>query len=192
MKGIVFNLLQEVVSREYGEDTWDSLLDAAGVEGAYTAVGSYPDEDLANLVGAASSALGLPEDEIVRWFGRSALPLLYDKYPELFDGYDSAIPFVLTLNEVIHPEVRKLFPGAYVPEFEYGTDKTSEGELALSYVSRRRLCSFAEGLLEGAAAHYGETVIVVHEKCMKRGDDNCVLLCSFSSKSQEQNAAAAH
>ena len=29
MKGIVFNLLEEVVRREYGEDTWDSLLEAA-------------------------------------------------------------------------------------------------------------------------------------------------------------------
>ena len=190
MKGIVFNLLQEVVSREYGEDTWDSLLESAGLEGAYTAVGSYPDEDLAALVSAAASALGLTEDDIVRWFGRKAQPLLYDKYPQFFDGHESAIPFVLTLNEVIHPEVRKLFPGAYVPEFEFGVEKTSEGELVLSYASRRRLCSFAEGLLEGAADHFGEIVDVVHQECMKRGDDQCVLVCTFTKQSGEQNAGS--
>lgn len=190
MKGIVFNLLQEVVSREHGEDTWDSLLETAGLEGAYTAVGSYPDEDLATLVSTAAAALGLTEDDIVRWFGRKAQPLLYDKYPQFFEGHESAIPFVLTLNEVIHPEVRKLFPGAYVPEFEFGVEKTSQGQLVLSYVSRRRLCSFAEGLLEGAADHYGEVVDVVHEKCMKRGDEKCVLVCTFTKENREQDAAA--
>ncbi|MBN3851729.1 heme NO-binding protein, partial [Paraburkholderia sp. Ac-20342] len=36
MKGIVFNLLEELVRREHGEDAWDDLLDAAHVQGAYT------------------------------------------------------------------------------------------------------------------------------------------------------------
>ena len=35
MKGIVFNLLEEVVTREYSADTWDDLLEAAGVNGSY-------------------------------------------------------------------------------------------------------------------------------------------------------------
>ena len=35
MKGIVFNLLQEVVTQHYGEDVWDDLIDAAGVDGVY-------------------------------------------------------------------------------------------------------------------------------------------------------------
>ena len=30
MKGVVFNLLEQVVVREYGENVWDDLLDATG------------------------------------------------------------------------------------------------------------------------------------------------------------------
>ena len=30
MKGIIFNLLQDVVSQHHGEDVWDDLIDAAG------------------------------------------------------------------------------------------------------------------------------------------------------------------
>ena len=59
MKGIIFNLVEEVVTAAYGEDTWDSLLDEAGLDGSYTSLGSYPDEDLFQLVGAASKALGV-------------------------------------------------------------------------------------------------------------------------------------
>ena len=35
MKGIIFNLLEEVVSTQLGEDAWDAILDSAGVEGAF-------------------------------------------------------------------------------------------------------------------------------------------------------------
>ena len=60
MKGIVFNILEKVVSRAHGEETWDKLLDDAGLDGAFTAVGNYPDEQLFGLVGAASAALNTP------------------------------------------------------------------------------------------------------------------------------------
>ncbi len=44
VKGIMFNLTEEVVSAEDGDDSWDSLLDATQVEGAYAPVGGYPDD----------------------------------------------------------------------------------------------------------------------------------------------------
>ena len=46
MKGVVFNAAQEAVIELFDEDTWDDFLDAAGVDGVYSSVGSYPDEEL--------------------------------------------------------------------------------------------------------------------------------------------------
>lgn len=180
MMGIVFTLLEEVVSGEHGEATWDSLLDAARLEGAYTAVGNYPDEELDRLVEAASSALKAPPDDIVRWFGRNSMPLLVKRYPEVFEGHETTRSFVLTLNDVIHPHVRKLFPGAYVPQFEF--DASVDDQLTIGYRSHRRLCSFAEGLIEGAAEQFGDDVIIEQTECQKRGDGRCVLVCSFPRK----------
>jgi predicted hydrocarbon binding protein len=177
VKGIVFNLLEEVVSRDHGEDAWDALLETAGLDGAYTSLGSYSDEDLMKLVGAASSALGAPGEEIVRWFGRSALPLLADRYPEFFEPHSSTRSFVLTLNNVIHPEVRKLYPGAEVPVFDF--DTSSDEVLVMGYASHRKMCALAEGLIEGAASHYGEQALIEQPKCMVRGDEKCVLEISF-------------
>lgn len=180
MKGVIFNLLEQVVAREHGEDTWDALLDATGLEGAYTAVGSYPDEDLVALVGAASSALGQPVDDLVRWFGRTCLPLLAERYPQFFEGHTGTRTFLLTLNDVIHPEVRKLFPGAYAPSFEFDTSR--EDVLGLSYHSHRNLCSLAEGLIEGAAGHFGEDATIEQALCTKRGDDRCLLVVSLRKR----------
>jgi hypothetical protein len=179
VKGVVFNMLEQLVSRDYGEDTWDDLLDAAGLDGAYTSLGSYEDADLFRLVGAASESLDLSPDDLVRWFGRNSLPMFADGYPQFFTAHSSARTFVLTLNDIIHPEVRKLYPGADVPEFDFEQTHEDDGPLLMGYRSHRRMCSFAEGLLEGAAEHFGETALIRQPTCMKRGDERCLLEISF-------------
>ena len=178
MKGIVFNLLEQVVSRDYGEDTWDDLLGAARLVGAYTSLGSYPDEHPGKLVAAASEALAIRAEDAVRWFGREALPALAQAYPPFFSPHTDTRSFLLTLNDIIHPEVRKLYPGADVPEFD--VHRRPDGSLGMGYDSHRKLCSFAEGLIEGAAAHFGEQVAISQPRCMHRGDASCDLEIAFS------------
>jgi hypothetical protein len=177
LKGIVFNLLEEIVAAQYGEDTWDDLLDDAGLDGSYTSLGNYADEDLMQLVAAASVRLELPADDFVRWFGRSATPIFKQRYPDLFAPYNSTLPFVLTLNEIIHPEVRKLYPGADVPVFDFDT---SSEVLVMGYSSSRKLCAFAEGLLQGAGDVFGEQVTISQPACMNRGDEQCRLEISVT------------
>jgi hypothetical protein len=177
VKGVVFNLLEQLVARDFGEETWDALLDATALDGVYTSLGSYPDDDLIKLVGAASDTLAMPPDDVVSWLGRNALPLFAERYPQLFTPHDSTRSFVLTLNEIIHPEVRKLYPGADVPEFDF--DFRDE-LLVMGYRSPRKMCSFAEGLLLGAADHFGERLTIEQPSCMKRGDDQCVLEITFA------------
>ncbi len=179
MKGIIFNLAEEVVTTAYGEGTWESLLDAAGLDGAYTSLGNYPDEHLFALVSAAATALDRPADDVVRDIGEGAMPLLAERYPDFFSGHNDVRSFVLTLNEVIHAEVRKLYPDADVPVF--GFDTSNADVLVLSYDSKRKLCFLAEGFISGAAAHYGQRVEIDQPACMKRGDDRCLIRCAFSS-----------
>jgi heme-NO-binding protein len=180
VKGIIFNLLEEIVRREHGDTTWDDLLEAAQLDGAYSSLGSYPDDHLHKLVQSASSALKLPPEEIIKWFGRNALPLLAHKYPQFFEPHQSARPFLLTLNDIIHSEVRKLYPGAQVPEFDY--DASSPTVLLMGYRSSRKLCLLAEGFTEAAAAHYGEILTFVHLQCVNRGDEKCLFKISFTPK----------
>lgn len=178
MKGIVFILLSEVVRREHGEAMWDRLLTAAGTTGVYTTLGNYPDAELFDLVRAASDETGMAPAEVVRWFGREAQGILTARYPEFFAPHDHARAFVLTLNDIIHPEVRKLYPGADVPDF--GFDTSDPGVLRMTYHSERAMCAFAEGLLEGAARHYGQRAEIVQPRCMHRGDDHCLLEVRFT------------
>jgi heme-NO-binding protein len=173
VKGIVFDLLEGAVIRTHGENAWDDLLEAAGLEGGYTSLGSYPDQHLMDLVAAASAMTGESAQGVVRWFGREAMPVLASSYPRFFDGHTSIYTFLYTLNDIIHPEVRKLYPGADVPVFGFST--ASDGAVTMTYGSHRKMCAFAEGLTEGAAAQFGQVVSITQATCMLRGDAVCTI-----------------
>jgi hypothetical protein len=180
VKGIVFNLFEEAVSHAFGDAAWDQLLDAAGLDGAYTSLGSYDDAEIAALVRAAAEALKIPEDTVLRWFGRRAMPLLARRYPAFFNSHANARSFLLSLNSIIHPEVRKLYPGAQTPVFDF--DTSVAGVLKIGYTSPRRLCALADGFLHGAATHFGERIELEQHECMHRGDTRCVFHLRFESQ----------
>jgi hypothetical protein len=177
MKGIIFNLLEEVVVADHGDDAWDALLDDTGLDGVYTAVGSYPDEEFVLILSHMPATLDRSMDGLLRWFGRKSIPLLAQRYPVFFDGHTTTRSFLLTLNDIIHPEVRKLYPDADVPEFSFATN--GDSSLVVGYRSRRQLCALAEGFIEGAADFYGETVTLEQPRCMHRGDPTCDIACRF-------------
>lgn len=77
--------------------------------------------------------------------------------------------------------MRCLYPGADVPVFDFvGVAHEGGAGLVVGYRSRRRLCHLAAGFIEGVAAHYGEHVVLNHERCMQHGAPECVIVCSFS------------
>lgn len=187
MKGIVFNLLEDVVSEHHGHDTWEALVDASGVSGAYTSLGNYPDSDMEALVAAACAALSLDRDTVLRWFGVNAMPLLAERYPTLFEGHTSARTFVDGVNDVIHAEVRKLYPDALCPHFKLAYAEPTE--LMMDYRSQRQMCALAEGFVQGAAAHFGDQVEFTHEACTSRGDKHCVFRIRWADSLGEAKAA---
>ena len=176
MKGVIFNLLEEVVCEHYGDEVWDDLLEAAESDGIYTSLGSYPDAQLFALVEAASNLTGTPVRSLLHWFGVQALPKLALRYPAFFDNAPDARSLILSVNTIIHPEVRKLYSGASCPHFHF---VEGPGSLTLGYTSPRKLCDLAHGFVEGVAAHYGETVSFSQPSCMHEGAAVCQLVVTW-------------
>lgn len=179
VKGIIFNLLEEQVVTQFGDGTWDDLLDEAEVDGAYTSLGSYDDREIMALVGAAAAKLDKSPAEILRWFGKSAIPALALRFPAFFETPSNTRNFLLSVNTIIHPEVRKLYSGAGCPHFRF--HHAGDAELVIGYSSPRKLCALAEGFIEGTAAHYGEQVTVAHRDCMHTGASACQLAVQWVS-----------
>ncbi len=179
MKGVIFNLLEEIVEDEFGADTWDALLEAAEASGVYTSIGSYDDGEMMGLVAAASAQLNLTQDEVLRWFGSKALPRLAERFDQFFAPHKTSRDLLLTLNNVIHPEVVKLYPGAYTPTFHFSSE--DHDTLMMEYSSNRQLCSLAEGFVQGTLAFYKEEADIEHPLCVHRGDASCTFRIKFKS-----------
>ncbi|RYB01765.1 heme NO-binding domain-containing protein [Lichenibacterium ramalinae] len=173
MKGVVFNLLEEAVTRSFGPEVWDDLVDEADVSGAYTSLGNYSDDEIVQLVAVAATKLSLSPSEVLRWFGEKAMPILKERYGALFVGHPSAKNFVLSVNSIIHPEVRKLYAGAACPYFHFKTGE--EGATLMSYQSSRKMCDLAHGFIKGASKLFCEEVDIHHLSCMNHGADRCLM-----------------
>lgn len=157
MKGVLFNVVEEVVTELYSADTWDDLLAAAEVEGSYTSLGSYPDEEMLAIVGAAAEALGLPVPALLRTVGHHAFKGLTSRYPD-FTNEGSLRDFLQHVENIIHPEVKMLYPDAVLPTFTF---EDMEGDrMRMVYTSPRGLDHLAEGLIGGAAEAFGEEVTI--------------------------------
>lgn len=183
MKGVIFNLLEASVTRAFGADAWDHLVEASGVSGAYTSLGNYPDSEIEALVGAAMVVLSFDRDQVLRWFGQSAIPILSELYPDFFEGPSTGREFTAGVNTIIHAEVRKLYPDSACPHFRMR--EGSSGGLVMDYLSVRNMCALAQGFVEGAAVWYDETVDFRHTACTAHGDKHCTFEIVWSAAADD-------
>jgi Haem-NO-binding len=147
MKGILFTDFVDFMERE---------LPAAAGEvgiGAYSPLGSYPEDELLALVARASEAAGLPASDVLRRFGAHLFRTLATLYPVFVDGVGSALELLGGIETYVHGEVKKLYPDAEFPRFEV---QASSEKLELVYRSRRPLADVAEGMIRGCIAWFGD------------------------------------
>ena len=173
MKGVVFNILEDMVTAKGGLALWQNVLDKAGLEGGYTAVATYDDQELFNLVGVIVEALDTPAEEVIGAFGVYMFGQLARRYPVFIDSVDDLFSFLETIGSVIHIEVRKLMTETLLPTIS--CERIGENELRMKYSSPRKLCILAEGLVYGAAERYGRTIKIEHPVCMHTGSEHCEL-----------------
>lgn len=167
----MLQLLGRCARDAFGDATWRQALAQSGLVEPFDPQRLYPDPEFNALVAALGASQGIDANAAQRWFGERAIAHFHEMAPDLFDAHRDSWSFLLTLNDIIHPQVRRDYPGAGAPDFGYGI--ADDGGLMLTYQSRRRMCGFAEGLILATLRHYGESPTVRHERCMHRGDPQC-------------------
>lgn len=173
MKGVVFDILRDMVETQYGLEGWQSVLDSAGSDGIYVSTKTYADAELMGLVAAASEITNIPVNTLVFAFGEYMVPHFHKRFPNFFSDVPDFIKFLVSVDQIIHVEVRKLFPDAGLPTFDYCDE--NENSLTMIYKSPRKLCQLAEGLISGSAKHFNQNYKMTHDPCMHSGSDHCAL-----------------
>jgi hypothetical protein len=163
MKGLVFTEFVEFVEKAYGLETADRMIGASDLPsgGVYTAVGTYDHKEMVTLIGALSGLTGTAIPALLKSFGAHLLTRFVAAFPTYFQHAGSLFGFLQSVDGHIHVEVRKLYPDAELPSFAY--EQPSVDVLRMTYSSARGLPDLAEGLIDGAIAHYGELVDVARE-----------------------------
>ncbi len=154
MKGIVFTEFLELVEQLYSPDMVDDLIESCELpsRGIYTAVGTYPHNEIVNLLAKLSEMTGLAVGDLLKAFGSHLFGRFHKLYPVFFEGIDNAQQFLATIEDVIHVEVRKLYPDAELPRFD--ATHANADCLELIYRSDRHMGDLAEGLIEGCVRHF--------------------------------------
>lgn len=159
MKGVVFTEFMELVEDKFSFEMADQIIEASELEsgGAYTAIGTYDHHELLKLVTHLGEFAGAPVPDLVRTFGHHLADKFATGFPAFFENTD-LFTFLESVEDVIHVEVRKLYPDAELPRFE--TERKDESTLLMKYESSRPFAELAMGLIQGTIDYFGETAEV--------------------------------
>jgi len=173
VKGLVFNLFEDYIRDNLGDEKLEEILDGCALKTAepFVGPGSYPDEDLLAIIDKTVAVMGTTHSQILHAYGRYCVPKLAQKYPAFFNQHRHPKTFLKTVNSIHSVEVKKLYADAEPPQFII--EDVSPDRLAMQYRSRRGLCHLVEGMIEGLAEHYDSPIRHVQHKCMLEGEQHC-------------------
>ena len=180
MYGMVNRALEDMVTEQFGEDTWERIKAAAGVEiDVFITNEGYPDELTYRLAAAASTLLGQPVPVLLEAFGMHwVLKTAREGYGDLMDAHGRTLPeFLLNLPN-FHTRVSLIFPYLEPPRF--ACSDVSAQSLRLHYYSHRAgLTPFVRGLLQGLGQMFATPITIEQEADRATGADHDIFHVSW-------------
>lgn len=152
MDGKLIGLMRDTLIRRYGEKLWASLTrDTASVDG--------------------------PSDSLACWLGRDAVPAMEESFPSLFERHADLESFIRGLGDELPVSGARGDGDPMRVSFRHV--RTPDGEILLRIDADCVVCALVQGVIAGAAIHYGEGISIEEIKSRKRGDNACVLRISL-------------
>jgi hypothetical protein len=158
MDGKLIGLVRDTLIREYGDGMWGALAERD------------------------QSAPEAPSDSLACWLGQHAVSSLADTYPSLFARHASLTAFVCGLgDELPMAGVRETAP---VP-IGFKTTLSPDGQIFLRVEANCSICAVIQGVIAGAAVHYGEVVTIHQVKSRRSGDNVCLFQIDIGESAEE-------
>jgi hypothetical protein len=169
MKGIVFAEFIEMVETKFGFETADAIITKSNLDsgGSYTSVGTYPHEEMVQLVVQLSKETQTEIPALLEAFGLYLFERFSKLYGVFFENKNNAFDFLMGIEDYIHVEVKKLYPDAQLPTIE--AKITNKNTMELLYRSERKMADLACGLIKGCALHFGEKISIRKENQAEDG-----------------------
>lgn len=159
MKGIILSEFVEYIEQQLGEGVAQKIITDSDVEseGAYTRVGMYDYQELISLLTQSAAETQTDASVLLEGFSDHLFGVFKRDYSVFFEGVDNAVQMLMQIDDHIHVEVKKLYPDAELPTFDY----TKEGsQLTLNYQSPRPLASVAHCLVGACLKYFGSNEVL--------------------------------
>ena len=169
MKGIIFTSFLGFLEAELGLVVSEEIIGQAKLSsgGAYTTVGFYDYKELVQLIVLSSPALHATPSQISQKFGAHLFHTLVTMSPQYVKGKSSCMELFATINDVVHTEVKSLYPEANPPQIYY--ERINSTSAKLYYQSHRCLGDVMLGLIEGAGEYFYETLQIQRKTSNETG-----------------------
>jgi predicted hydrocarbon binding protein len=186
MHGLIFVELKKYVESKYNHETWELLLEKAGLKHQmYLASAVYPDGDALSLVTLACQATGLSSAAVLEDFGSFMVPDLIEQYKFLVKPEWGLLEFLENTEETIH-KIMRFHKGVTPPRL--AVHRVAENKSIIRYSSARKLCPLLKGMVKGSAKYYREEVTVMETSCMMQGDPECTVTVQVESVKRRTDA----
>lgn len=164
MYGMVNNALEDMVVDQFGEEAWERVKAAAGVDiDVFISNQGYPDAITYDLVAAASTVLNQPAAELLEAFGvHWVVKTAREGYGDLMEANGRTLCEFLVNLPNFHARVNLIFPHLRPPRFVC-TDVTNQSLRLHYYSDRTGLTPFVQGLLQGLGQMFATPVRVEQE-----------------------------
>lgn len=182
MYGLVNKAIAQMVSTNYGEDTWQEIKQKAEVDvDLFLSMEGYPDDITHRLVKAASQVLGLSSAEIMSAFGQYWVQYTAQEgYGEMMAMSGDTLPEFLQNLDALHARVGVVFPKLQPPSFE--CEDVEEESLKLHYYSERQgLAPMVIGLVQGLGQKFDTEVEITQTHAREDEDDRDEFLVKYKS-----------
>ena len=130
-------------------------------DGAYTSVGTYDHAELLQLVVKLSESADVPVGTLVHAFGKHLFKKFTDGNPQMFERLHNSVDVLSNVDGFIHVEVRKLYPDAELPKFDF--EQIEDKKWVLTYKSTRPFADLAHGLVEATIEHFDDPIDIQRE-----------------------------
>ncbi|MDV7186831.1 heme NO-binding domain-containing protein [Lutibacter sp. TH_r2] len=183
MKGIVFTEFLEMVEETFGLETVDYIIYKSDLKskGVYTSVGTYDFFEMLSLISNLSEKVNIPVNDLIYAYGLYFFSVLHKNHSNIMDLYETPFDMISSIENHIHIEVRKLYPGAELPTFKI--IKKDDDFIELIYYSDRGLYMFAKALMEKTFEHFNKQANIEFELLKDNGSEVRFLITQKNGES---------
>lgn len=154
MKGTVVSIWLSTIEKVYGADVKRKAMSSVNwpVDKMISPLDDIIDKEIFSLVEEVSRITGKPYKEIWRTIGQNNVESFYKWFPSYFER--SSLKSFLMMMDTVHSQLTKMIKGATPPRLI--PEEIDENTFTITYVSKRGLTDYLQGLLEGSAKHFNE------------------------------------